>query len=109
MKNAEEGLEALKREKVDIIIVDYCLPGMDGMEFLKLSSSACPNTVNLPITAYDDDITSEVFKIVFHDFVRKPFSLEKLIGSLALLIESREENRTRYVAGFDARRLQKGG
>jgi DNA-binding NtrC family response regulator len=93
VKTAEDGLEALKKERFDIIIADYSLPGMDGIEFLKLASNSCPNALNLLITAYDDGINSEAFRTGVHDFMRKPFSFEKLIGSLARLIERRTENR----------------
>ena len=35
IEKAEEGLKILKNENYDIIIVDYRLPDMDGLEFLK--------------------------------------------------------------------------
>jgi DNA-binding NtrC family response regulator len=95
LETAEEGLEAIEKERFDIIIADYSLPGMDGIEFLKLASSSCPNAVNLLITAYDNGINSEAFRIGVHDFVRKPFSFEKFIGSLARLVERRGENSQR--------------
>lgn len=33
--NGEEGLEKLKSEKTDIIVLDLILPGMDGFTFLE--------------------------------------------------------------------------
>ncbi|MCS7215363.1 MAG: response regulator [Thermodesulfovibrio sp.] len=32
---AEEGIEILKNSEIDCILLDYRLPGMDGIELLK--------------------------------------------------------------------------
>jgi len=52
LKTAEEGLEALKSKTYDIIIVDYRLPGMDGLKFPKLIQGSNPNAKKILITAY---------------------------------------------------------
>ena len=33
--DAKEGLEKLKEEKIDLVLLDLVLPGIDGYEFLK--------------------------------------------------------------------------
>ena len=35
LETAEEGLKELSRRSYDIIIADYKLPGMNGLEFFK--------------------------------------------------------------------------
>jgi DNA-binding response OmpR family regulator len=34
-ETAEEGMEAVKKQAYDIVISDYKLPAMDGLEFLR--------------------------------------------------------------------------
>ena len=52
VETAEEGMEKLKRQDYDVIIVDYRLPGMDGLEFLNRIRDSHPNALTLLITAY---------------------------------------------------------
>ena len=41
-ETAEEALEALRHQNYDIILTDYKLPGMDGLEFLKRVQESYP-------------------------------------------------------------------
>ena len=90
VETAEEGLRALEGERFDIIISDFRLPGMDGLEFFKLSASLHPDTVNVLITAYrDQKLSSETARIGVHEIVEKPYALRELITALAGLANSR--------------------
>jgi DNA-binding NtrC family response regulator len=86
LETAEEGLKALHHQKYDIIISDYKLPGMDGLEFLKQVQISHPNAVRIMITAYiNESLVSEGKKIGVQDFIAKPFTSEILQASLARL------------------------
>lgn len=87
-ETAEEGLRALEKESFDIIISDLKLPGIDGLEFFRHATVSRSNTVKVLITAYgDENVVSQAFGIGVHDFIEKPFSIKKLITSLAILVE----------------------
>ena len=87
-ETAEEGLRALEEESFDIIISDLKLPGIDGLEFFRHATVSQPNTVKVLITAYgDENVVSRAFGIGVHEFIEKPFSIKKLITSLAMLVE----------------------
>jgi len=96
--DAEAGLNLLRREKVDLVLTDVKLPGMDGLEFLqavKRTNAAIPVVV---MTAYGTVETAvEAMKAGASDYVLKPFSLEemKLILRKELEVNRlREENVT---------------
>jgi len=101
LESAEEGMEALKREKYDIIISDYRLLGINGLEFLKLVNKYCPDAMKILITAYfSGDVFSEATVIGIHDFIQKPFTTEIIERSLTQLLENgKEENYKIHMNG----------
>jgi DNA-binding NtrC family response regulator len=93
-ESAEEGLQAIKEEQFDIIISDFRLPGMNGLDFLKMATATHPEAVKFLITAYrDDHIFSEAIRLGVHEFIEKPFSVKVLIDLLALSIKRKLKNR----------------
>lgn len=85
---AEEGLEAFKRQPYDLIIADYKLPGMDGLEFFKKIQGFNSHALKILITAYgSEEVFSEAREIGVEDIIEKPFTSKTLEDSLATLIE----------------------
>ena len=88
-ETAEEALEELKSQVYDLIIVDYKLPGMDGLEFLKRIQKTHSNTLKVLISAYgSNEVVSEAKKLGIHDFIEKPFTSETIEASLAGVIKN---------------------
>ncbi|MBW1613749.1 MAG: response regulator [Deltaproteobacteria bacterium] len=92
LETAEDGLEELKSQDYDIIIADYRLPGMDGLEFLKRSQEINPNAMRVLITAYgNSEIFSKAYKLGVQDCINKPFTIETIEESLLRLMEAGEK------------------
>jgi DNA-binding NtrC family response regulator len=88
VETAEEGMEELKRQNYDIIIVDYRLPGMDGLEFLERIKDSHPDALTLLITAYGSrDVFLKASKIGVQGFIDKPFTIRTIEDSLSRLIQ----------------------
>jgi len=87
-ETAEEGLQALNRQSFDVIISDFRLPGIDGLEFLRMAKRCQTGAISMLITAYrDQGIASKAAEIGIHDFIEKPFAIGALVESLARLIK----------------------
>lgn len=84
--NAEEGLKALAQEKSNSVLSDSRLPGSDGLSFLKSVGKLRPDTLRVLITSYvDNSCTLMDANDCIHEYIEKPFSLEYLADSLAVL------------------------
>ena len=92
LETAEEGMEELNRQDHDIIIVDFRLSGMDGLEFLERIKDSHPDALTILITAYGSkDVFLKARKTRVQDFIDKPFTVETIEDSLSRLIRNREQ------------------
>jgi CheY-like chemotaxis protein len=86
VETAEEGLEMLRSQNYDIIITDYKLPGMDGIEFLRQIQESQKNALKIMITAYKTEmVVQEAKKAGVHHLIAKPFTSETIEASLTFL------------------------
>jgi len=86
-ETAEEGMEAVKQQVYDIVISDYKLPGMDGLEFLRRVKEKQPNAFEILITAYANcEIVKEADEIGIKDIIPKPFTSEDVETSLSRIV-----------------------
>ncbi len=94
VETAEEGLCVLQNNKFDIIISDFALPGMNGIDFFKQAAINQTDTANVLISG---NISSkkllEKNEAEVHDFVQKPFSVTTLAHTLAALTENKKLNQ----------------
>ena len=54
-RSMEEALERIKREVPDVTLVDIGLPGMNGIEGIRLLKERFPDMLLMMLTVYDDD------------------------------------------------------
>ena len=94
---AENGLKVLASDRVDLVLSDVKLPGMNGLEFLqavKRINAAIPVVM---MTAYGTvESAVEAMKDGASDYVLKPFSIEEIKLIVRKELEVRrlhEENR----------------
>jgi len=88
-ETAEEAIEAVRKHAYDIVISDYKLPGMDGLEFLRRVKEKQPKTSEVLITAYANcEILKEAKGIGVKDIIPKPFTSEDVETSLTRIIEN---------------------
>ena len=52
--NAQSALEALKKEKIAVLLADQRMPGMTGVELFQKALQIQPNAVRILITGYTD-------------------------------------------------------
>jgi len=95
--SAENGLKVLASDRIDLVLSDVKLPGMNGLEFLQAVKRANAAVPVVMMTAYGTiESAVEAMKDGASDYVLKPFSIEeiKLIIRKELEVKRlHEENR----------------
>jgi DNA-binding NtrC family response regulator len=82
--SGQEALEILdKQPKVDVVILDVKMPGMDGIETLRKIKSAHPLIEVVMLTAHATvESAIEGMKFGAFDYLMKPCDMEQLIGKV---------------------------
>ena len=87
-----KGLQLLQDEIFDVVVTDLRMPGMSGIEFLKLTKQRYPHMTVIVTTAYANIETAiEAIKFGAYDYIKKPFLSEELILMLDRLKALRAE------------------
>lgn len=90
VETGEDALEIIRGKGCDIIITDYRLPGMDGLEFLKRAQRINTRFKKILLTAYmTEAVISEAFRLGVNEFIEKPFSVEDLEEALVRVLEKK--------------------
>jgi DNA-binding NtrC family response regulator len=86
--SSREGLELLRREHFDLLLLDIKMPEMDGIELLRAARDVSPETEVLIITGYATIETAvEAIKLGAFDYLEKPVSPPQLIVAAARALE----------------------
>ena len=102
--NGEDAVNYLKSEKIDIALIDFRLPGMNGLELLKNIKETDEGVMVIVMTAYPDvKMAISAMKAGAYDYINKPFELEEL----KLLIDKAVETH-RLKSEVELLRYQRG-
>lgn len=95
-RSAEEALQGAENDP-DLLITDYKLPEMNGIELVKKLKARSPNMESIVITAFGSiDLAVDAIKQGASDFLTKPFSPDELllkVQQLSTLSRAKEQNQ----------------
>ena len=81
--NPREAVEALRSEKFDIVVTDYKMPEMTGIEVLKAIRWHHPDTYVIIMTGFaDTDNAVDAVNFGAHSFFCKPLDIKCLLGKI---------------------------
>jgi len=89
--SGEEGLELLSSAgQVQVVISDYRMPGMNGVEFLKEVFSRHPDTIRIVLSGYADTaaVVAAINEGKIYKFIPKPWNDEELRLTVANALET---------------------
>jgi DNA-binding NarL/FixJ family response regulator len=81
--NAEDAIKILPIDPPDVILMDINLPGMSGIECIKILRIKCPDTQFLMCTVYEDDENIfDALKAGATGYIVKKTPADKLINAI---------------------------
>ncbi|MFC1829242.1 response regulator [Thermodesulfobacteriota bacterium] len=102
--SAEEALEKMALESFSLLISDIVMPGMNGLELLKLVKNQWPLTRVLIFTAYAATNTAaQAIRLGALDYIPKPFTPDELRSSVSQALAGELMEAPQISAELDAR------
>ncbi|HQK48509.1 MAG TPA: response regulator, partial [Syntrophales bacterium] len=78
--SGEDALKAIEEDVPDLVLLDIWLPGMDGLEALKIIKAETPQVPVIMMSGHGTIETAvKATKLGAFDFIEKPISLEKVV------------------------------
>src|SRR5258708_35257357 len=106
VENGQEALDAVAKDRYDIILMDLQMPEMDGLEATRIireSSSRQPVIIALTANTMQGD-EEECLKAGMTDYIGKPADLEELVGRFSKwALNRRMHGRARANEAFNVR------
>lgn len=88
--DASQGLELVTTLKPQLVILDYMMPGMDGLEVLTRIKSGFPDTYVIMFTGKgSEEIAVELMKAGASDYILKPFNNQNLVERIENVLKIR--------------------
>lgn len=77
--NGRQALEIVKREKLDIVLTDICMPEMNGMELLRAIEKQPRRPFVITMSGYSTHPEAELLKEGSAGFIPKPIHYEQIV------------------------------
>ncbi|MES2153657.1 MAG: response regulator [bacterium] len=79
-----QGLDILRRQAIDLIVTDFKMPRMNGLEFLDEAARVRPGTPSIMISAFPDPalVVQATRDFGVRLFIAKPFDLDYFAETL---------------------------
>ena len=88
-----QGFEITQKENFDLILLDWMLPKMTGLELCKEIRSKNNNTPIIFLTAKDTiQETIEGLKAGANDYIKKPFSFDELVERIKIHFRNHKQD-----------------
>ncbi len=89
--DGKTGLEIIREKKPDLVMLDFNLPQMTGLDVLQQMAQESLNTPVVLMTGYGSELSAiEAFRLGAKDYLIKPFTVDEIVETIdRALVETR--------------------
>ena len=89
------GLDIIQKNKIDVVITDFQMPDINGIEVLKKAKKLYPDIEVIIITGHgEQELAVKALRAGAIDYLQKPINLDELLCSIDKAIEKISLHRT---------------
>ncbi len=106
VQDGQEALDCLRVTEVDLIVTDYRMPAMDGLDLLRrLSDSALGNIPIILLSAESAaDLRQEALRLGAASVVQEPFNMRDLVDLVLRVLHRNGSDFEQAIAAAQSRR-----
>jgi len=101
--NPQEGLKLVSESHFDVILVDWMMPGFDGMDVVEEIDKRSPNSTVVMISGYPSvGRATEAMKRGAMDYLAKPFRPEEVVEVVKKALRSKITVEKKAIGRFES-------
>ena len=101
--NPQEGLKLVSEKSFDVILVDWMMPGFDGMDVVEEIDKRSPNSAMVMISGYPSvGRATEAMKRGAMDYLAKPFRPEEVVEVVKKALRSKITVEKKAIGRFES-------
>jgi DNA-binding NtrC family response regulator len=86
VSSADDALRILASQEINVIITDYKMPGIDGLELLSIVKEKYPYAKRILLTGQSENEVFESAKDIAHTYLSKPCPVSDIINAIDKII-----------------------
>ena len=89
----ETAVELLRKERFDLMVLDYKMPGMTGFDVYRQAKALYPDIAVVLVTGHGSpEVVTEANRMGFDSILLKPFTSEELRGTVEKVLTDRKQD-----------------
>src|ERR1051325_11336974 len=94
----QQALDELRKARLDVVVSDIRMPGIDGAALLHAVNDESPTTSRILLTGYADDASLASLQPLLHKLLSKPCSAATLRKAIEQVVDGNDDTLRRHGA-----------
>jgi len=100
--NGAEALRVMEKQPFDAVLLDLRMPGMDGMQVLKMIKQRWPHCEVIVVTGYPSlETAKEAVRLGAYDYLAKPVGPDDIVNAAHCAVTHKQWGLRRNVTNDD--------